>query len=251
MALWNRIAFPISNIWDHGDGQKDSSSFTAGGGNAASGGLAPEGIDSSQDSLTQYMRSLTNMLGQQGQATFGQGQQGYGAGQKTLEGAIPTLKQSLQGLAAPEQYYQNLLSGDKAAMESAVAPETSSILDQYRGKRSQMAKLGPRGGGTNEAIAGSQFGQAGDVAKVLQTVRPQAAQGAQGVSQARATIGKGIADVGATQGELGLKESGQGLQQLSDALQGLLQRRGQNFGVDTANRQALVQGLESVFKALV
>lgn len=208
----------------------DTTAFTKMGGSPYTGGFAQEGLDNSQDSLTQAMRSLTNMLGTSGPQLIGQGQKGYATGQQTLAGAIPTLKQSLQGLAAPEQYYQNLLSGDKAAMESAVAPETSSILDQYRGKRSQMAKLGPRGGGTNEAIAGSQFGQAGDVAKVLQSVRPQAAQGATQVAGQRADVGKGIANVGQAQAGLGLSESGQGIQQLQEALQGLLARRGQNMG---------------------
>jgi hypothetical protein len=207
------------------------------GGVAAPGTLAPEGLDRGQDSLTQFLRSMTNLLGQQGQQTFAQGQKTAGTGEGVLKSSLPALRQSLQGLASPEQYYQNILSGDKAAMEQAVAPETSSILDQYRGKRAQMAKLGPRGGGTAEAVAGSQFGQAGDVAKVLQTARPQAAQGAQQVAGQRAQTGGAIAGVGAQLGQLGLGESGQGMQQLAQTLQGLLARRGQDMGPGSISSQ--------------
>jgi hypothetical protein len=207
------------------------------GGMAGPGTLAPEGIDKGQDSLTQFLRSMTNLLGQQGQQTFAQGQKTAGTGEGVLKSSLPALRQSLQGLASPEQYYQNILSGDKAAMEQAVAPETSSILDQYRGKRAQMAKLGPRGGGTAEAVAGSQFGQAGDVARVLQTARPQAAQGAQQVAGQRAQTGGAIAGVGAQLGQLGLGESGQGMQQLAQTLQGLLARRGQDMGPGSISSQ--------------
>jgi len=249
------ILFPISNIrrlWGGGGGENDPTSFTAGGGKyGGTGMLAPEGIDKSQDSLTQYMRSLTNMLGAEGQKAYGSGQKTLGTGENILTSSLPVLRQAQQGLARPEQYYKNLLSGDKAEMESAVAPETSSILDQYRGKRSAMAKLGPRGGGTNEAVAGSQFGQAADVSKVLQSVRPQAAAGARQVAGERAGIGKDIAGVGGALSGLGLQEGAQGIEQLQVALQGLLGRRGQNFQVDTANRQMLTQGLSEVYKSLV
>jgi hypothetical protein len=218
-------------------GEKDSSSFTGGGGDPSAGGLAPEGIDKGQDSLTQYMRSLTNLAGQQGQQGVTEGRATARTGQNIVTSGLPVMRQALQGLAGPEQYYQSLLGGNKAEMESAVAPETSSILDQYRGKRNQMAKLGPRSGGTGEAVAGSQFGQAADVAKVLQSVRPMAAQGAQQVASARSGIGQGIAGMGAQLGQLGLGESGQGIQQLQQALQGLMQRREQNMGIgSTANK---------------
>ncbi len=214
-----------------GGGGGDPTGFTNMGGDPSAGGLAPEGINKSQDSLTQYLRSLTNMLGGGGKADVAEGRGTARTGEGVLKAGLPAMSQALQGLAAPEQYYRSLLGGDKAAMESAVAPETSSILDQYRGKRSQMAKLGPRSGGTGEAIAGSQFGQIGDVSKVLQSVRPQAAKGATDVAGARAGIGQGIGQMGAQLAQLGLGESGQGLQQLLGALQGLMQRREQDMGI--------------------
>ncbi len=204
--------FPPSALRHLFGGGGDPTGFTNMGGDPSAGGLAPEGIAKSQDSLTQYLRSLTNVLGGGGKADVAEGRGTARTGEGILKAGLPQMRQAAEGLAAPEQYYRSLLGGDKAAMESAVAPETSSILDQYRGKRSQMAKLGPRSGGTGEAIAGSQFGQIGDVSKVLQSVRPQAAKGATDVAGARAGIG-------------------QGLQQLLGALQGLMQRREQDMGI--------------------
>lgn len=249
------ILFPVS-AFRHlfGGGEKDPTSFTAGGGTYQPGMLAPEGIDKSQDSLTQYLRSLTNMLGAEGKTAYGAGQKTLGAGENITASSLPVLRQAAAGLAGPEQYYNRLLSGDKAEMEAAVAPETSSILDQYRGKRSQMAKLGPRSGGTNEALAGSQFAQAGDVARTLQGVRPKAAEGAAGIAGAKAGIGKDIAGVGEGLAGLGLSESGLGIGQLTSALQGLLSRRGQNLDERGQNMEMIGEigkGIGDIIGALI
>jgi hypothetical protein len=177
--------------------------------------LAPEPI--SGDSLTQYLRSMTNSLGAAGSQTFGQGQN--------------ILAQGLQGLKAPMSYYSDILSGNKAEMESAIAPEKSDILSQYRARRKQLA-AGQRGGGTNEAVAESEFKQAGDVAALLQKLRPQAAAG-------EAQIAREVAG-------LGIQESHMGDEQLFQALGGLLARRGQNVSQDMSNWSNLTSGLESV-----
>ena len=229
------ILFPITNLFGHGKG--DTTGFTNMGGDPNTTGFAGEGLDKSQDSLTQALRSLTNLLGAGGPKDIAEGRNATRTGQNILASGLPVQRQALAGLASPEQYYQRLLSGDKAEMEAAVAPETTSILDQYRGKRKQMAGLGSRSGGTNEAVAGSNFGQAADVAKVLQSARPQAAQGAQQVAGAQAGIGQGISGTGAQLGQLGLSESSQGLQQLQAALQGLLQRREQNMGIGSTGNK--------------
>ena len=114
-----------------------------------------------QGSLTNYLQSMTNLLGTQGQQTFSSGQQQYGAG--------------VQDFGPSMQYWQNILSGNKAEMESSIAPEKEGILDRYRAARKKIAQTGQRGGGTNEAVAQSEFSQAGDTAKLLQELRPQAA----------------------------------------------------------------------------
>ena len=182
--------------------------------------LAPEQT-TGQDSLTTYLRSLTNSLGTSGSNVFTQGQ--------------GTVQAGVAGLQWPMNYYSSILSGNKAEMESAIAPEKSDILSQYRARRRQLAK-GQRGGGTNEAVASSEFAEAGDISALLQKLRPQAAAGE--------------AQVAGQVAGLGIEESRLGNEQLFQALAGLLSRRGQNTSTDNANIGALTSGLESVFSAI-
>jgi len=182
--------------------------------------LAPEPI--SGDSLTQYLRSLTDSLGSSGGSTFQAGQNIF--------------QQGVQSFAAPLQYYQDILSGDKSKMEAATATEKSDILSQYRARRRQQAS-GPRGGGTNAAVASSEYAEAGDVAGLLGKLRPQAAAGEAGIASEIAG--------------LGAKESALGNEQLFQALSGLMSRRGQNVSQDQSNLGFLSSGLQAVFNALI
>jgi hypothetical protein len=138
------------------------------------------------------------------------GNQSFGSGQQTYN-------QGLQDFGPALDYWNSILSGNKAEMESAIAPEKNDILSQYRAKRKQMAATGSRSGGTNEAVAQSEFSQAGDVAGLMQKLRPQAAQ------QSSAIAGQ-ITDAG-------LKESDMGMQAIAQMLQAGVTERGQTIGI--------------------
>lgn len=166
-----------------------------------------------QGSLTNYLQSMTNLLGTQGQQTFTTGQQQY--------------QQGLQDFGPSMDYWQKILSGNKAEMESAIAPEKEGILDRYRAARKKIAQTQARGGGTNEAVAQSEFAQAGDIAGLLQKLRPQAA--AASAQEASQIAG------------LGLSESGLGLQQTFAALDAILTQRGQNIQQTAGLEQMLGQ----------
>jgi len=117
---------------------------------------------------------------------------------------------------APLKYYQDLLSGDRSRMESAIAPEKSEILAQYRARRRQLAR-GQRGGGTNEAVAESGFAQSGDIAGLLAKLRPEAA--------------KGSAEIAGQMAGMGLQQQQIGSNELMAALSATVQERGQTFGL--------------------
>jgi hypothetical protein len=185
------------------------------------GSLAPEPIEN--DTLTKFLNSITNMGAQQGSDVFSAGQ---GAYQKGMQGFDPAM-----------QYWQSILSGNKSEMESAVAPEKESIMDRYRATKKGLAKRGSRSGGTNEAVASAGFSEAGDIGRMFQTLRPQAAKESAGLADSYA--------------KLGLAEQGIGLQEFMGVMQGLLQRRGQNIGQETANLGMLTSGLSGVFSALI
>lgn len=183
--------------------------------------LSPEPI--SGNSMTSYLRSLTNAFGQQGQQILGSGQ--------------GTLAQGLQDFQQPLQYYQDILSGNKSSMESAIAPEKASVLSKYRAARKSIQANNGRSGGTNEAVASSEFSQAGDIAGLLQKLRPQAA--------------KGEADIASQIGSLGIEESGLGASESFQALSSLLTERGQDMNQQNANLSNLTSGLSSAFNSLM
>src|ERR1041385_8954895 len=72
-----RTFFPITNFFAS-PGDPSSYTSTHGGQAPAPGQLAYEGINPKQDSLTQYLRSLSNFTGSAGQTAFGAGGQGVG-----------------------------------------------------------------------------------------------------------------------------------------------------------------------------
>jgi hypothetical protein len=146
------------------------------------------------------------------------GEQTFGVGQNVFQ-------QGLNDFGPSMKYFQDILSGNKAEMEAATGAEKSDILSQYRARRRQLAR-GQRGGGTNEAVASSEFEQAGDVAKLIQGLRPQAA--------------KGSAEIAGQVAGLGLKESELGQASMFQALSEYLGARGQD-----------VQLADSIIGALV
>lgn len=152
--------------------------------------------------MAAFLQSLQNSLTASGEQAFGTGQAAFSEG--------------LQDFAPAQAYWSDILSGNRSEMESAIAPEKASILDQYRARRRSRAQLGSRSGGTNEAETQSGYAQAGDIAALLQKLRPQAAQG--------------TADVASSIAGLGVQESQIGNEQIFNALQAAISQRGQNLG---------------------
>jgi hypothetical protein len=152
------------------------------------------------NTMTNFLQSLQGVLSNQGQSVTQSGQQIFGQG--------------VQDFAPAQSYWNSILSGNKSEMESAIAPEKADILSQYRARRKQLAATGARSGGTNEATAESEYSQAGEIAKLLQQLRPQAAKESAGIAGEKA--------------KLGLAESGFGLESTSAGLNAALAQRGQN-----------------------
>jgi hypothetical protein len=158
------------------------------------------------NSLDQYMRSMMNLLGGQG---FGQ----YESGQYTLGSGLNLMSQ-------PAQFWQAILSGDPSASQfihQALAPTISNIGNQYATAGTTIAQNAPRGGYAASAQADMPYAQARDVSGLY-------SQMAQLVPQAATSL----AGMGESVGQLGLSESSQGLQQLFNALQGILSKAGLN-----------------------
>lgn len=229
MALWNRIVFPVTNIWDRGGddngGQKDPTSFTAQGGAYKVGDIATEGIDKSQDSLTQFLRSLTNLTGTAGKDFLSAGDATFKEGRGTTQQGKDTIGPALD-------YWMKLLSGDQAAQANAIAPTARTIVSQYDAAKKAALTTAPRGGARSQALAELPFKKAGDIGTLIQQLQPKAAGEV-------SDIGKFLSQLGISESGLGLSQSGLGLQSLAQTLQGLLSRRGQNIQENAATMQML------------
>lgn len=169
-------------------------------------GLAPESIQG-QDSLTTYLRSATNLTGQQGSQAFTTGQGTAATGTDALNNVL--------------NYYTRLMNGSSGEI-IANSPETQSVLQQYDAARNSMATLNPRGGMRASQGANLKFNELGQLGNLVQKTRQNAAQGAQ------QTAGE-IANTG-------LQESELGEQDLATTLQALLSRRGQNVTSSGQNK---------------
>lgn len=91
------------------------------------------------------------------------------AGQRFLGAGRETLQQ-------PIDYYTKILSGDRGAVTSALAPEISKIGEKYRTAERTSAALNPRGGPSAEFLAELPFQQQHDVTTLLQGARSDAAK---------------------------------------------------------------------------
>lgn len=127
------------------------------------------------------------------------GKQEFGRGQQTQETA-------LEELGAPADYYRKLLTGNRTAALSAVAPVTNAAASQTDAQKRQLADFGTaRGGGT--AATGQELDTAkmSSVDNAINAARAGAAPGATAV--AGATGGVGSSQLSAALNMLGLGES--------------------------------------------
>jgi hypothetical protein len=118
--------------------------------------------------------------------------------------------QAQQGIQAPMDYYAKLLSGDKAAMAEAIAPEAQRIGSNYAMASNTARTVMPRGGYASTTMANLPFRQAGEINTLLQTLRP-------GAAAAMGTLGLGAGQLGSQAGSnmiqalAGSTQAGQGV----------------------------------------
>ena len=150
-------------------------------------GLTPEPIQG--NSLTQYLRSLTNYGGNTGSSLLSSGT-------------------GMTGQAA--DYWSGILSGNPTALASAMQPEITAASQQYNAARQQANTFAPSGGGRSSLMAQLPFQQAGTVSNIIAQARPQAAQQLANLGLGTAGLGGNL--LGLTLNSI-LGERGQDMQQ--------------------------------------
>ena len=182
------------------------------GPNPTVNGVNVEPVNGSQDSLTQFTRSLGNTAAEQANSATGTGTSVFGSGVQSMQPAI--------------NFFQKLL-GSNEDLQSALGPQFDQISQQFDQIRNSISATQPRGGGTASSMVQAPFQEAaakGDIA-----------------SKARTSAASDLGQLSATEAGLGLSEQGLGAQDLSLALQEALGRKGLNIQ-ETANTTQMLSG---------
>lgn len=96
-------------------------------------------------------------------------------GNEMFQTAMPGVKNSLN-------YYNTLLSGNRAARTAAVAPEAESVASAYDGANKAIGRGYVQGGQRDQAVAENARSKAGQIARLTTGVRPMAANAIAGIS---------------------------------------------------------------------
>lgn len=115
---------------------------------------------------------------------FNTGKSGVAEGSQTERGA-------LSELAAPADYYSKLLSGNRAATLSAVAPTVNAAGAQTDAQKRQLATLGTaRGGGVNATSQQLDTNRMKSIDDAINQAKGGAAAGATRVAGETARVGE-------------------------------------------------------------
>jgi hypothetical protein len=129
---------------------------------------AGKGTVSTGDESLNYAWGMDKILGMQGE--------------NILAGGVDTTSKS-------KDYWGAILGGDKKKLAEATEPERYSIGKAFQAGR-QAISMGGRGGGTSSALAESRFEEAGQIGRLVEGQRADAA--------------KSLADVGLKEEQIGL-----------------------------------------------
>lgn len=208
-------------------------------------GLAPEPIQG--DSLTQYLRSLTNFAGGASQPFLGGGAGLINSGAAAAGGPGLEQLQTAFGTTTPAvDYWKAILSGDPKALTAATAPTANALSAIYGGATNNASTGLPAGGFRGATLAQLPQQQAAQVGNYLLGLQPTAAQNLNALAGTQAGIGSGTVGAGLGIGSLGLGTAGIGSGLLQQALNALIGRRGQNVQQDISNLGDLTSGLTSL-----
>jgi len=170
--------------------------------------LATEPI--SGNSLTQFIRSIEGLTGQQGQGILGAG--------------LGTAQQGTTAIAPALSFLTNLVQGNQADITQAAQPQIDQITQQFDAIRN-LISLAPRGGGKTTALAEAPFQKAGDIQRTEGSMRTGAA-------------GQ-LGSLGTTLAGLGLQQAGLGTGLEGEAASLALGKEGQDYGQQSTLQQAL------------
>lgn len=220
------------------------------------GGVSPQPVSGSDNSLTAFWRGLSNLAGSAAPGFLQAGGNMLGTGMGVTQGGLDmsgtgfgTTQTGLQTMQPSIDFYQKILSGDPTATTQALAPTAANIAAITSGATNQATQGMPAGGYRAATLAGLPQAQAAQVGNAALQLQPAAAAalGQLGGQQAQigaeqAQIGQGVSSTGLGVGQLGTVLTGQGLQTLQNTIADILSKMGINIQGGTANLFSQVVG---------
>lgn len=157
------------------------------------------------------------------------------AGKEEFAAGNATTAQGLEDLGTSGAYWKKLISGDRATMQQAVAPETNAVLGQADAAKREQASMGTaRGGGTAGANQQVQDESMAKIDNLLFGARPQAAH-------EEAAIGGKEADIGQSELSAALRALGIGEGAASDLTGHAITSRRDSFAINKATQDSIKQ----------
>lgn len=126
----------------------------------------------------------------------GAGSELAGAGKSLTGTGTGMIDQGQTTLAGPTNYFQKLLSGNRALQTQAVAAPRAAISDVYRGAERNLEQGGVRGASRDVAKAELGRERAGKISSLITGVQPGAAGALTDIGQTQTGQGAGIAGTG-------------------------------------------------------
>src|ERR1700746_2848380 len=126
-------------------------------------------------------------------------------------------------------YWSSLLSGNRGAMTSALAPEIGLINQGYNTAAQTSPTPPPRGGPRADILSNMPFQRQGAITNLFQTLRPQAAQGLAGLGQSLTGAGSNVLGQ-ATNALYGSTGAGNSCLQQQAALRNQAMQQGRSIG---------------------
>jgi hypothetical protein len=173
-------------------------------------GGAIAGKKATKAAMTRSPEEMRALTGAQGaaDASMGAGKDVLGQSKDLLGKAGSLTTQGKQWLEQPANYYQTLLSGNRAAMQGAVAPATAQITGNYRGAAQGLSGL--RGASKDAATADLNRQRVSQIAGLSTGVQSGAAGALGALGQAGLNAASPLYGAGASLAGTGGQLMGQG-----------------------------------------
>lgn len=171
-------------------------------------------------------------------------------GLKTVGEGVDTLKGALGTLGGPLAYWKKLLSGNRAEVSGAVAPETNAVQAQADASKRSAGTFGTaRTGGVAGANRTADTDTMAKIDNLLFGVRPQAAEGVSKIAGEEGAMGSAITSAGSAELSAALNALGIGTEAAGTLTGAAGKSRAESYAINRQTQQDWSNAIQGILKA--